>query len=185
MRHFVTMAAAGLLLAGCAQMNPPPPVAAPMPMPMPSALGDQNRFVAPAGFEAAAAAARESQMRNPPPGTTGFGPAGFVPMDDDFDPLPAGIAPVGPGTPGGPNIVDYALSTSHPIGTPIYDRWNPFRWRNFERNCLQFPSQNAAQEAFLAAGGPVQDRQNLDPDGDGYACWWNPEPFRRAMLAGG
>jgi hypothetical protein len=47
------------------------------------------------------------------------------------------------------------------------------------------PTQDAAQEAFLAAGGPERDRNNLDPDGDGFACWWDPEPFRRAMRAGG
>jgi hypothetical protein len=80
--------------------------------------------------------------------------------------------------------VEYALTTSHPVGAPRYRRTNPLRWQTWERNCSQFPSQDAAQEAFLEAGGPERDRRNLDPDGDGYACWWDPEPFRRALLAG-
>lgn len=83
----------------------------------------------------------------------------------------------------GPNIVAYALRTSHPVGTERYPRRNPLRWQLWERNCLQFTDQNAAQEAFLAAGGPERDRQNLDPVGDGYACWWDPEPIRRAVRA--
>ena len=179
MRHFVTLAAAGLMLAGCATMGPAPAVVDPVPMP--AGVGDQNRFVPPAGgFEAAAAAARESQMRNPPPGTTAAG--GFVPMEDDSF-AAAFSAPAGSAA-GAPNIVEFALSTSHPVGTQRYNRSNPLRWQTWERNCQRFASQDAAQEAFLAAGGPERDRRNLDPDGDGYACWWNPEPIRRAMRAG-
>ncbi len=178
MRLFVTLAAAGLILAGCAQVNPPPVAE---PAPVPAGLGDQNRFVPPpGGFQSWADAARESQMRSPPPGTTGA--AGFVPMDDDG--FAASFAAAAPAATGGPNVVDYALSTSHPVGTPRYRRSNPLRWQVWERNCMQFPSQDAAQEAFLAAGGPERDRRNLDPDGDGYACWWDPGPIRRAMRAG-
>jgi len=84
----------------------------------------------------------------------------------------------------GPNIVEYALSTTHRVGAQRYRRSNPLRWQIWERNCAQFASQDAAQEAFLAAGGPDRDRGNLDPDGDGFACWWDPEPFRRAFRAG-
>lgn len=84
----------------------------------------------------------------------------------------------------GPNIVAYALNTHHPVGTERYPRRNPLRWQIWERNCLQFANQNAAQEAFLAAGGPERDRHNLDPVGDGYACWWDPEPIRKAMGGG-
>ena len=38
-----------------------------------------------------------------------------------------------------------------------------------------------AQQAFLEAGGPERDRKGLDPDGDGYACAWDPTPFRAAV----
>ena len=33
-------------------------------------------------------------------------------------------------------------------------------------------------KAFLEAGGPKRDRKGLDPDGDGFACAWDPRPFR-------
>lgn len=82
----------------------------------------------------------------------------------------------------GPNVIAFALNTSHAVGTERYPRRNPLRWQVWERNCLQYTDQTAAQEAFLAAGGPERDRHNLDPVGDGYACWWDPEPIRRAML---
>ena len=178
MRHFVTLAAAGLFLAGCAQLNPPPPID---PVPVPTTLGDQNRFVPPpGGFEGAAAAARSAALQSPPAGSTGT--AGFTPMDDDGFTAQTSAAQARAAA--GPNIVQYALGTSHPMGTQRYRRTNPLRWQTWERNCMQFPSQDAAQEAFLAAGGPDRNRRNLDPDGDGYACWWNPEPLRRAMRAG-
>jgi hypothetical protein len=51
---------------------------------------------------------------------------------------------------------------------------------NPRRNCAQFRSHDEAQEAFLAAGGPERDRLNIDPDGDGYACGWDPAPIRAA-----
>lgn len=82
---------------------------------------------------------------------------------------------------GGPNIVAFALSTSNPPGTEVYRRLNPLRFAQWQSACLQFRNQDAAQEAFLANGGPQRDPGNLDPDGDGYACWWDPTPLRQAM----
>lgn len=84
---------------------------------------------------------------------------------------------------GGPNIVAFALSTSHAPGTEVYRRINPLRWSRWESACLQYRNQDAAQEAFLADGGPERDSGNLDPDGDGYACWWDPTPLRHAMAS--
>ena len=84
---------------------------------------------------------------------------------------------------GGPNIVAYALSTSHAPGTETYRRINPLRWSRWESACLQFRNQDAAQEAFLENGGPERDGGHLDPDGDGYACWWDPTPLRQAMAS--
>jgi len=81
----------------------------------------------------------------------------------------------------GPDIVAFALSVSHPPGTPTYRRLNPLRWSRWENACLQFRNQDSAQEAFLAQGGPDRDPDNLDPDGDGYACWWDPTPLRQAL----
>ena len=85
--------------------------------------------------------------------------------------------PTRPGT-DTPNIVAYALQTTNPKGAPIYRR-SAFASENRHlRNCASFASPDLAQEAFLANGGPDRDRQNLDPDGDGFACAWDPAPFR-------
>ncbi|WP_114966357.1 hypothetical protein [Alkalilacustris brevis] len=77
------------------------------------------------------------------------------------------------------NIVAYALSTTHRVGQERHRR-SPIQFRNHERACAQFASQDLAQEEFLLRGGPERDPLNLDPDGDGFACWWDPEPFRAA-----
>ena len=38
-----------------------------------------------------------------------------------------------------------------------------------------------AQEEFLRTGGPERDKLGVDPDGDGFACAWDPRPFRTAL----
>lgn len=83
----------------------------------------------------------------------------------------------------GPNIVEYALSTSHPRGRSIYNRIGFNLQARHRRNCAKYPSPDLAQEEFLAKGGPERDRLALDPDGDGYACSWDPAPFRAARAA--
>ena len=85
--------------------------------------------------------------------------------------------PTRPGT-NTPNIVAYALQTNNPKGAPIYRRSAFASDNRHLRACAGFTSSDLAQEAFLAAGGPERDRQNLDPDGDGFACDWDPAPFR-------
>ena len=45
-------------------------------------------------------------------------------------------------------------------------------------NCGRFRDADAAQRAFLAGGGPARDRYGVDPDGDGFACTWDPGPYR-------
>lgn len=79
-----------------------------------------------------------------------------------------------------PNIVQFAISTNHPKGTQMYKRGG-LRLNSYNAACGKFPSPDLAQEAFLAAGGPDRDRKGLDPDGDGYACAWDPTPFRAAV----
>lgn len=80
----------------------------------------------------------------------------------------------------GPNIVAFALSTSHPVGQKVYRRSVLGGGQaKFDRNCARYSSSNLAQEDFLRAGGPEKDRLGVDPDGDGYACGWNPSSFRR------
>ena len=81
----------------------------------------------------------------------------------------------------GPNIVAYALGTSHPRGTQIYRRVGVNLQGKAERPCRGYPSADQAQIEFLRRGGPERDRLGLDPDGDGYACDWDPAPFRQAV----
>lgn len=81
----------------------------------------------------------------------------------------------------GPNIVEYALSTSHPVGTKLYTRIGFNKQARYQRNCAKYASADQAQLDFLDRGGPQRDRLGLDPDGDGYACGWDPTPFRKAV----
>lgn len=78
----------------------------------------------------------------------------------------------------GPNLASYALSTSNPVGNKIYRRFSLFGDSGYKRACARYTSPDKAQIAFLAHGGPKRDPLGLDPDGDGYACTWNPAPFR-------
>ena len=90
-----------------------------------------------------------------------------------------GALPVRPGDTG-PNIAQYAVATNNPLGEPLYRRPS-FYLTNPQKACAKFASPDLAQEAFLAAGGPDRDTKALDPDGDGYACSWDPRPFRNAL----
>lgn len=79
----------------------------------------------------------------------------------------------------GPNLVNYALATNHPVGQQVYRRSFTSEKRHL-RACAAYPSPSEAQIAFLGLGGPQKDRKGLDPDGDGFACQWDPRPFRAA-----
>ncbi len=85
------------------------------------------------------------------------------------------------GQDGQPNIVQYALSTTNPVGAQIYGRSGFNLQAKAQRNCAKYPSSDQAQLDFLSNGGPQRDRKGLDPDGDGYACNWDPSPFRSAV----
>lgn len=87
-----------------------------------------------------------------------------------------GALPVRPGDVG-PNIVDYAIATSNPVGAQLYKR-SGFSVTSAASKCSAYASPDLAQEAFLSKGGPEKDRLGIDPDGDGYACAWDPSPFR-------
>lgn len=80
----------------------------------------------------------------------------------------------------GPNIVQYALATSNPVGQPVYSRGGLFAERKFRAACAKFASPDLAQQSFLREGGPERDPLGVDPDGDGFACSWDPAPFRAA-----
>lgn len=92
-----------------------------------------------------------------------------------------GALPERPGN-AGPNIVAYALATNNRRGEPLYPRGNIFNTeRKYINNCASYTSPDMAQTDFLAKGGPQVDKMGIDPDGDGFACSWDPEPFRSAV----
>jgi hypothetical protein len=79
----------------------------------------------------------------------------------------------------GPNIVEFALATNHAPGVQMYKRGGLKRDSNSA--CGKYASPDLAQQDFLAKGGPERDRMGVDPDGDGFACSWDPRPFRTAL----
>ncbi len=80
----------------------------------------------------------------------------------------------------GPNIVEFALATNHAPGVQMFKR-SGLGIRDVNSACAKFPSPDQAQQDFLAKGGPERDRMCVDPDGDGFACSWDPRPFRTAL----
>lgn len=81
----------------------------------------------------------------------------------------------------GVSVVSYALQTTNAVGESIYNRGR-FNESRFAKNCALYESPDLAQEAFLKDGGPTKDRKGMDPDGDGFACGWNPTPFRNVSV---
>jgi hypothetical protein len=80
----------------------------------------------------------------------------------------------------GSNIVEYALSSTNRVGQTVYKRFGLLTEGRYNRACAKFAAPDLAQIAFLDAGGPKKDRLGVDPDGDGFACTWDPQPFRNA-----
>lgn len=81
----------------------------------------------------------------------------------------------------GPNIVEFALNAPNRRGQPWYSRPVFASQSRFQRNCLRYRSPDEAQRDFLSRGGPERDPLGIDPDGDGFACGWDPAPFRAAV----
>lgn len=79
---------------------------------------------------------------------------------------------------GGPNLAAYALGATNQPGQKLYDRG--VHLTTSKAACARYVSPDLAQMAFLKRGGPVRDPLNLDPDGDGFACGWDPRPFQMA-----
>lgn len=80
----------------------------------------------------------------------------------------------------GASIVAYALATTNAPGQPLYRRSGIAAQARFDAACAKYAPDDHAQEVFLDAGGPERDRYGMDPDGDGFACYWDPRPFRAA-----
>lgn len=81
----------------------------------------------------------------------------------------------------GPNIIEYALGAPNAKGQEYYSRFVFSGQGRYQRNCAAYVSPDEAQRDFLSRGGPDRDPRGLDPDGDGFACGWDPAPFRLAV----
>ena len=81
----------------------------------------------------------------------------------------------------GVNIALYAQQTDNAVGERRYNRSVGAQVTGLG-NCGRFRDADAAQRAFLAGGGPERDRYGIDPDGDGFACRWDPTPYRQLRL---
>lgn len=77
--------------------------------------------------------------------------------------------------------------TASAFGQPLYSRSQSISQRQPAganlRNCSDFPSAAQAQRYFLSAGGPISDSNDLDRDGDGFACEWGTEVNRIATTS--
>jgi hypothetical protein len=76
------------------------------------------------------------------------------------------------------SLIEYAISAPNRRGEAIYGRSGSSA--RSQRACARYDTPEDAQTAFLKAGGPTRDPKNLDPDGDGFACFWDPTPFQKA-----
>lgn len=83
----------------------------------------------------------------------------------------------------GPNIVQYALQAPNDRGEPVFNRSGLSGEARFVRNCAKYRTPDDAQRDFISRGGPQRDRLGIDPDGDGFACGWDPQAFR-ALASG-
>ena len=75
------------------------------------------------------------------------------------------------------NLAVFARSVSNKVGEKIYYR--NFIGSNVGSGCKKFSNKNVAQIFFLENGGPTNDFHNMDVDGDGFACKWNPAIYRK------
>jgi hypothetical protein len=82
-----------------------------------------------------------------------------------------------PANPQGVNIALFAAQTTNAVGERRYQRTGGTRIAG-AGTCSRFRDADAAQRAFLSGGGPERDRYGIEPDGDGFACSWNPAPYR-------
>ena len=75
------------------------------------------------------------------------------------------------------NLAIFARSVSNNVGEKIYFR--NFISTDVDSGCKKFLNKNTAQIFFLENGGPKNDFYNVDADGDGFACKWDPAIYRK------
>lgn len=115
-------------------------------------------------------------LRATAPGGAAPAPVSAAPTAPMVSSAPA--APVVSGS-AGPNLAAYALSATNAPGQAAWPRGG-LKLTNSDKACAKYVSPDLAQMAFLERGGPQRDPGNLDPDGDGFACGWDPRPFQAA-----
>ena len=79
------------------------------------------------------------------------------------------------------NIATFARSSPNKKGESIYLR-PAFQTFDHWTECAFFTTNEKAQRFFLKTGGPKIDLKNLDPDGDGFACDWDPIIYRQLAI---
>ena len=79
------------------------------------------------------------------------------------------------------NVAQFARDTKNKKGDKIYNRLNISIYNNLNE-CSKFKTKDNAQRKFLKEGGPYKDKFNLDPDGDGFACDWDPDIYRKLSI---
>ena len=100
-------------------------------------------------------------------------------------PDPASYQPVTPrAAPAGPRartagVEAFARGAPNRVGQSVYVRDGAADRRGLSPDCGRYAADDRAQEAFLNAGGPQVDVLGLDPDGDGFACGWDPARYLR------
>ncbi len=141
----------------------PPGTAAPAPVTSHAGISDENDFQAVASRETIESdKARIAQNR-----------AAYQQVQPTENPERTGASGAAV------DLVQYALKAPNRLGEAIYPRSRIALTRT-EKACARYASPEAAQQAFLGSGGPKRDPKNLDPDGDGFACYWDPTPFQQA-----
>ena len=79
------------------------------------------------------------------------------------------------------NVANFARDTKNKKGERVYNRLS-FNIYNNWNECSKFKNNDDAQRQFLKDGGPNKDKFNLDPDGDGFACEWDPDIYRELSI---
>ncbi|PLR83056.1 hypothetical protein CVD25_10025 [Bacillus canaveralius] len=65
-------------------------------------------------------------------------------------------------------LINGYADDSEPVDNNLYS------FKSSDHDCGDFATQEDAQLFYEASGGPDEDPHDLDRDGDGMACDWNP-----------
>lgn len=137
------------------------PVARPLQTPTPEQIAGASPVPVPATM---GVTTRKAATRSAAPASANAN----APMTANSGPYPGSV----------PVLARYAAQTRNDPGRQVHARSGGTA-AQAARVCAEYASPEAAQTAFLAAGGPQADPHGMDPDGDGFVCGWDPRPLRR------